>query len=286
MTARVPVVIVNYNNADSTIKCLRSLASIEQPPVRPIVVDNASTDASVEMIRSSFPRTEVIVASANRGFGAGNNLALRSEAAGEAPYVWLLNNDTEVDPDCLRLLIAQAEADRRLGVVGAMIYDLQERERVQVAGGGYLVRRLGLTRHYRSTRNSLGFITGVSMLVRRDVIAATEGFDERFFLYCEDVDFCVRAVDAGWRLGLEPAARVWHQGGATTSARGSQRSPSMDRIFAASTALFIRKHGGRVWPVWLGTRVLLMLARRLTPRRVGSMAAMLQGLSDGLERVR
>lgn len=284
--APVPVVIVNYNNAASTMRCLRSLARIERPSLRPIVVDNASTDDSVGEIRRSYPNIEIVVAPANRGFGAGNNVALGGALIEGSPFVWLLNNDTEVDPDCLRLLIERANADPRLGVVGAMIYELEDRERIQVAGGGYLQERLALTRHRYSQSGPLDFVTGVSMLVRREVLRSTGGFDERFFLYCEDVDFCVRAVAAGWRLGFEPGARVWHEGGATTSSKGSRRPAEMDRVFAASTALFIRKHGGRGWPLWLTVRVILMLARRLTPARVGSLRSMVAGVSDGLKAFR
>lgn len=280
--APVPVVIVNYNRADWTIKCLRSLGKIEQPTVRAIVVDNASTDDSAERIRRSSPGTEVIVASANRGFGAGSNIGIRAALRSDADYVWLLNNDTEVAPNCLRLLVDKAEADPRVGVVGAMIYEFEERERVQVAGGGYVFQPLALTRHRHSTKKSLDFVTGVSMLVRREPLELVGGFDERLFLYCEDVDLCVRIVAAGWHLAFQPAARVWHHGGATTSARGSRRPTSIDRIFAASTAVFIRKHAGRLWPVWLGVRVMLMFVRRLTPRRAASLRAMLRGISDGL----
>lgn len=284
--APVPVIIVNYNSSDWTIKCLRSLALIEQPPVAPIVVDDASSDGSVEEIRACCPGVRVLIAPANRGFGAANNTGIQAALRENPAYVWLLNNDTEVDADCLKLLLTKADRDPSLGVVGAMVYDLMDKERVQVAGGGYVSKRLALTGHHRSANKPLGFITGVSMLIRREVLRATGGFDERFFLYLEDVDLSVRVAAEGWRLALEPSARVWHQGGATTSVRGSRRSPAMDRIIAASTTLFICKHAGRSWPFWLAVRVMLMLIRRLTPRRALSIGWMLRGVLDGLKASR
>lgn len=278
----IPVIIVNYNQADWTVRCLRSLHRIADPPILPIVVDSASTDDSVSRIRAEYPRVEVVRCPTNRGFGAANNVGISRALRDDPRFVWLLNSDTEVDPQCLSFLAARAAANAHVGVVGAMIYEMHERERIQVSGGGSLIRRLGLTRNHREVQDRLDFIIGVSMFFRTEALVDTGGFDERFFLYYEEVDLCSRVISCGWQLDVEPAARVWHVGGASTSAKGAHRPVSMDRVFAASTSGFIRKHGGRFWPLWLGLRVMVMLVRRFTPRRARAIPSMLLGVAEGI----
>lgn len=279
----VGVVVLNYNNAQRTIRCLGSLQRLTYEPHSVVVVDNASTDRSPMAIRKTFPGAEMVVSPHNRGFGAGNNIGISCFLTRQAPYVWLLNNDTEVDSHSLSHMVRRMESDSRLGILGSLVFEIQERERIQSAGGGRVLRRLAITRdNLDLDGGDLNFVSGVSMLIRREVLEEIGGFDERFFLYLEDVDLCVRAADAGWKLAVEPEARVWHEGGATTGAKGTHKPTTTDRVYAASTAGFIRKHGGTLWPAWLALRATVMVLHRLVGGRASHLSTVLGGMGDGI----
>jgi len=236
-SSRVGVVVVNYQGATDTIECLASLDHLSDH-VRVIVVDNGSGDGSVERIATAAPDVEIIRNEENVGFGAGNNVAIERLLADGAEYVWLLNNDATVERGTLAAMLDVADRDRRVGVVGSVIYDAVRRDRVQTWGGGSVSVRTGRTADARSSTDRVDYITAASALLRSAALRDVGVFDPRFFFLYEDVDLGVRLRQREWSVAVAESSRVWHRGGGTSPAR----SPFRMEQHATGLVLFLRQH--------------------------------------------
>ncbi|WP_298818602.1 glycosyltransferase family 2 protein [Chloroflexus sp.] len=219
MTPRIAIVVLTYNGVADTLACLASLGRLTYPAGARdvIVVDNASHDTTVAQVRSTFPQAVVIENGANLGFAAGNNVGLRYAQQQGYDYVLLLNNDTEVAPDMLDQLVAVAAADPTIAAAGPIIYYHAAPQRVWSAGGSIDWQRgiclmAGEEEDYgQYVARRVDFVTGCAMLIRVDALATVGLFDERFFMYFEETEWCVRASRAGYHCYFTPAAKVWHK---------------------------------------------------------------------------
>jgi GT2 family glycosyltransferase len=252
MSARVDVVVVSYNSRDTLRDCVAPLAGIEGVDVT--VVDNGSADGSLDAIADLPVRT--IVAGRNGGFGFGCNLGM---ASGSAPYVLFLNPDARLAAADLERLAAVLDAEPDVAIAGPRVLDdagrlVPSQRRYQRAGSTWAqafflhrtLRRAAWANEIIRQQSEYEraaypeWLSGACMLARRDVVAALGGFDEGFFLYCEDMDLCARARAAGHRIRYEPGATVRHQGG------HSAPRTSLYAILARSRMRFASLHAGRV----------------------------------------
>jgi GT2 family glycosyltransferase len=238
--AHVVVLVLNWNNWRDTNECLESLRGLDYDDWNVIVLDNGSTDGSVERIRERFPEVEIMELGENLGFAGGNNAGIRAALQRGAEYVWLLNNDTTVDPEALVAMVEKAETDPTIGAVGSAIYHTSEPQCLQAWGGGYVNFWLGRSRHFVDPvpDEKLQFLTGASLLLRRSALESVGFLDEDFFLYWEDADYCFRLRTAGWRLAVAGGSKVWHKQTATTG----KNSARLDWNFNKSAKRFFRKH--------------------------------------------
>src|ERR1700733_4636948 len=149
MPPKVCVVLLNWNNWQDTSRCIASLRRMRTSSYLLLVVDNGSSNNSVNYLRGIYPDLEILETGRNLGFAGGCNVGIRHGLANGADFIWLLNNDTEVHPDALNALIKKAEADSRLGGVGSAIYSMTQRDRLQVWGGGHVNFWLGRSRHFK-----------------------------------------------------------------------------------------------------------------------------------------
>ena len=220
------IVVLNWNGREDTLACLRSLGDVDAPAgTEVLVVDNGSTDGSEEAVRESFPDVSVLQTGSNLGFAGGNNAGIRYALDGGAEAVLLLNNDTEVEPGFLKPMIGRLESDPRTGIVGALIAYHHAPERLWAFGGGRFDTATGWVRHLqdpvgadalRSTGTRHFYITGCTMLLRRELIEEVGGLATTYFHFCEDVDLCLKAESAGWKLAVAEGARLRHKVSATT----------------------------------------------------------------------
>jgi GT2 family glycosyltransferase len=228
----VGIVLVNWNGWRDTAACLESCAGLTYPRVTCFVVDNGSTDESVTRLRERFPHVRLIETGANLGFAGGVNAGMHAALAQGAGYVWLLNNDTIVDADALSALVEAMEAFPSVGIAGSRI-DFFDRPKTLWFAGGFVSRVWAWTVHRGLGEPDTGqygwledvdFVTGCSLFVRARAAMALGPMDERFFLYWEDVEWCVRAVRAGWRVVYVPSSLIWHKISASApDADGRQR---------------------------------------------------------------
>ena len=214
---KADIVFVTYNSARYIPGCFRALARTSTPKedYQVIVVDNASTDGSPAMVAAEFPQVKLIVSSENRGFTGGNNLGL-AQATGE--FQLLLNPDTEVLDDALPRLVAYAQAHPDVGVIGPQLLNADgtvqaSRRRFPTLDVLFtestwlqaLAPRAVLAAYYVEDRpdnveQAVDWVTGAALLVRREAIAQVGPLDEGFFMYSEELDWCHRFRDAGWRV--------------------------------------------------------------------------------------
>lgn len=273
----VACIVLNWNGWRDTLVCLDSLAQIAHERLEVIVVDNGSTDESVQRIRKAHPHLTLLETRSNLGFGGGTNVGLRHALAGNCEYVWLLNNDAAPQPGALAALLAKARSNPLFGVIGSRLCYSHDPSRVQAWGGGRINRWTGRTAHATSAQDDAWFdyITFASALLSRPALEDVGLFDESFFLYWEDGDLCVRLLQRGWLLGVAPNSIVLHKENAST---GGNRS-TIDRYSTASGIRFLSKHARVPWlsvPCFLALR----LGKRLLGAQLGRLRSVLAGVHD------
>lgn len=261
---RVVSVILNTNHRQDTLECLTSLAAGGYPNHRVIVLDNASTDGSVEAIHAAFPAVRVIALDRNLGYAGNNNVGIAAALDEGADWVFVLNEDTVLAPDCIAALIEAGERDARIGIVGPMVYHHDEPGVIQSAGGR-------LSRSWESFHDGqnmadegqfpaprrVDWISGCAILVRRAVIEQVGPIDARYFYYWEETEWCLRATRAGWQVVHVPQARLWHKG----VRRDYRPGPSVTYFATRNRLLTLAKHSA---PLGVRLGAWLQIARTLT----------------------
>jgi len=286
----VYVVTLNWNRREDTLTCLHSLQRLAYPNYRLLVVDNGSSDGSVEAIRREVPAAEVLVNERNLGFAAGANVGLRHALSLGAGFVFLVNNDTTVHPQALGALVRAARSPD-VGMAAPMIYYEAAPTVIWSVGGGWNPLLLEMTGgHGRGPDDGRwadvaerAVLVGCGLLLRRELLERVGLFDERFFMYYEDSDLCLRARAAGFRLILVPSAKMWHK---VAVSSGGSDSPAERYQMARSSVLFFRKHARPwQWPFIVPYRTasaVKTVVRLLLRRRSDAARAYLRGLRDGL----
>jgi GT2 family glycosyltransferase len=227
-SALVWILLVNWNGKNDTLACLASLRKASYQPRHILVVDNASTDGSVEAIRAQFPEVEVLANPRNERFAAANNQGMQMALQAGAELVLLLNNDTEVAPDFLDHLVQAVHSRDDAGMAAPKIYYHHNPNLLWFAGGkinlwtGRIWHR-GLRQlefpeqmqHVSAAPEVVDYLTGCAILAKRACIDKIGGLDENYFMYAEDADWCWRARQAGFVCVYQPTAKIWHKVGAS-----------------------------------------------------------------------
>lgn len=288
----IVTIILNTNRRDDTLACIASLIANDYPNHHIIVLDNASSDGSAAAIAERFPQVEIIHLQANRGYAGNNNVGIAAAIEQGADWVFVLNEDTILAPDCLSQMIDAAQQHDHIGVVGPMVYHHNEPHTIQSAGGR--LDRFWVSHHIAENEPDTGqfaaprrvdWISGCAILVHRDVVRQTGSLDERFFYYWEETEWCLRATRAGWNILHVPAAKLWHKG----VQRDYNPNPSVTYYNTRNRLLMLAKHRAPLLP-WVG--VLVDTVRTLTswtlkPRwrhMREHRNAMWQGVADFLRR--
>jgi hypothetical protein len=219
----IDIVIPNWNGRQMLEICLPSLVAQHYPRARIIMVDNGSGDGSVDFVRTCFPDVHVVEFPENRGFSAAVNEGIRT---GNNDWVLLLNNDTEMAPDCLDLLMREVSAEPEYKLFALKMVSFHDRSLLDGAGDGVLRGGVGYRlgtlepddEPYNCKKQVFGACGGAA-LYHRSLFETIGWFDEHFFAYLEDVDLNMRAVRAGFNCCYLPEAVVYHIGSATTGSK-------------------------------------------------------------------
>jgi N-acetylglucosaminyl-diphospho-decaprenol L-rhamnosyltransferase len=248
----IAIVIVNYNTCDYLRRCLASIHEGDAAEV--IVVDNASSDGSVEMVRVCFPHVTLWANKLNVGYGAAANEAF---ANCSTDYVLLLNSDTLLENDTAQRLKSYLDQHPQTALVGPRLSNADGTLQASCYPNptpfylfleesllGRLIAYLpGLSNRYlRTWRHdkvrAVPWVLGAAIAIRRDAFLSVGGFDPAFFMYFEEIDLCHRLRAAGWLIDFAPVTTILHAGGASTS---QQYAKMQYRLFS-STQLFYRRH--------------------------------------------
>lgn len=281
MTLDLSIIVLNWNTADETLACLESIYSrTVRHAVEVIVVDNASSDRSREVVAEKYPKAKLVVHSTNLGFCAGNNRAI---PATRGRYVLFLNSDTVVTEGALDRLVDFADSQADIGIVGPKLLNLDGSlqyscRRFPNLGAG-MFRNTPLGRLLPKNRYTIDYlmsdwdhasvrdvdwVSGAALLIRREALDELGGFDEAFYMYCEDVDLCYRAHRAHWRVIYFPESVIYHIIG-----RASNKVPTrMTYMFHRSMYRFYRKHYAKTTPFYVRPIILPGLALRASGQLV------------------
>lgn len=284
-SVRTLIVVLNWNGWKDTLECLDSLLDLKHDSFAVVVVDNASTDESIskiikwgedrksqglalddfvvvnEPLLESFDYRTVskksiflIKALENGGFAKGNNIGLRFGIAAGADYLWLLNNDTVVDPGSLHAMEKMAESNKKIGLVGSVLTYYDEREVIQAYGGvsfnKWLARghQLGQGMFWREYIDKEGisapfdYLAGASILIKSDFIRDVGFMTEDYFLYFEEIDWVYRSRER-WEMAISAESFVFHkEGGAIGTNSRASRSLLSQYYLNRNLILFYRRY--------------------------------------------
>jgi hypothetical protein len=281
--------LISWNNRHDLLRCLDALHRSAYPNMTCMVVDNNSTDGTPAAVRQAFPGVRCLALAKNYGFARAANVIVRQARQQQCEYVLLLNADTDFAPQFLTQLVLAAEQQPQSAVFSPKIYLRDDPRRLWAIGGvlsRHKIRFYGLDKLDSGQFDNLAldFVMGCAMLIRTDLLQHIGLFDGRFFVFYEEIDFCVRARRAGWRVALLPEVYLWHAGGATTSKR-----PQVRQFYLArSRLLFLRKHRAafNLWALALYEVALTakIVATCLARRSWREALAYLHGAAVGLCR--
>ncbi len=257
----VSIIIVGWNTKELLNSCLKSIyQEAGRVDYEVIVVDNASTDGSPEMVKTEFPGVVLIENSENRGFAAANNQAIR---IAKGKYILLLNSDTVICDSAIEKTVRYADARPEAAVIGCQVRESPDK--VQMTCFRYpsllnlflrascLATLFKYNRFFgreetllwqRDTEREVDIVSGMFMLVRHDAIRQVGLMDEEYFLYFEDTDWCYRFFKAGWKMMFWPGAKIIHIDAGSKST--DQDGLRMFVQFQKSLLIFFRKHYGNV----------------------------------------
>ncbi|MDD5556453.1 MAG: glycosyltransferase family 2 protein [bacterium] len=282
----VYTILLDYDGLADTLECLSSLRALDYPRNVVVVVDNGARRSCIPEVAARFPQARTMRLERNAGFMGGCNAGMRVALREGADYVWLLNNDTTVEPGALSALVGEAERDARCGIAGSKIFFHDRPSILQHAGAGldmrdgrffhigYGVRDEGQFDEVREVY----YVTGCSLLARAATIREIGLMDEDYVFYFDDMDWCVRARRRGWRVKYVPGSVVYHKVSAVTK---GATDPSYVYYYSRNYLLFFGKHYPRLFP-----RALLswwprdFVLRFIRERRYDYLAAACRGLGS------
>lgn len=223
----VSIILINYNGSADTIECVESLSKVTYDNVKIIVVDNASTDNSLEVLKQNLDHESVIVVESpeNNGFSAGNNIGIIEARKLNSDYMLILNNDTLVEPGFIEPLLDVFESDDEVGCVISKILFASEPDKIWYAGGTYnpwFCRADHVAYNQADDKvevvEPVEFASGCCMLLSDNAIKNTGFMDEDYFLYVEDTEYSLRLKKAGYKLMYTSNSVIYHKVSATTTA--------------------------------------------------------------------
>jgi GT2 family glycosyltransferase len=263
------VIVLNWNGEAVIRECLDSLLAMTYPSYKVMVVDNASTDGSPDVIAGEYPQVKLLRLRENLMYAGGNNAGIRGALSDGAEAVMLVNNDTRADPQLLARLASALMADPRAGAAGPKILYYDAPDVIWSAGGKVnvplgVVRHIGIRRadsgRY-SAQREVDYLTGCCLLLRAETLESVGPLDTSYVIYSEDVDWCLRARAKGWKSIFVPEARLWHK---VSFSSGGGLTPFKAYYKMRSNVLIFRRFSRPInWLTWPASTAALAAAMAL-----------------------
>ena len=289
----VGVVVLNWNGEEDTAACLDSLLAQRGVSFDILLIDNASPDGSGARLHARYPALAYVQTGENLGYAGGNNRGLQWARSRGIEWLLVVNNDTVADPDCLRRLLDAAGTDARLAALAPLIVRFDDPDRVWFAGGRHdRLRALGVHEHWNAPVarvldrgdaarwHESTFLTGCCLLLRCAAMDEVGPFRADFFSYVEDLELSARLVDAGWRLGWVPAARLAHR----VPALGTDPTPMQIRLRDRNRRRLVRHAYRPLWrllfSLWFWPTRMILLARYALRGEWARASAIVTGMTE------
>ena len=250
---KVSIIVLNWNGWQDTKECLNSLAEIDYQNYEIILVDNGSEDDSVERIKEYINQSaqnrkiKFLALNSNLGFAGGNNVGIKNALESGTDYIFLLNNDTIVEPDFLSELIKISESDKKIGIIGPKINFYDFKDRIWFFGGkiNWLLNK-GTHIHYDELDKNLqdkpfesDYFTGCALLIKKEVIEKIRLMWNGYFLYYEDTDWNLKARKNGWKIMVAPNAKIYHK-----ASRSAKENSFSYIYYHTRNGLYLAKRNG------------------------------------------
>ncbi|QAA34688.1 glycosyltransferase family 2 protein [Clostridium manihotivorum] len=227
--ALIYIVLLNYNGARDTLDCIESLKKIKYKNYKIVVVDNKSTDDSEKVIRRAVGEQYVVLQSGkNGGFAEGNNLGIEHGLKAGAEYILLINTDTLVEPDFLTEMVNTFNTDSSIGIVGSQINYYPETDKIWFGGGKIKWDRFSGAHEQQGEVDcgskeirQIDFMTGCCMLIKREIFEKVGLLPKEYFMYLEDLDFCIALAEKKYKIMYNPNAKIYHKVSASTGGEES-----------------------------------------------------------------
>lgn len=287
---KVHIILLNYNGYKDTVECIESINNITYNNYKVVVVDNNSTDNSkieLKKFLQQYDKVHFIQSDKNLGFSGGNNIGINWSLNNGADYICLLNNDTIVEPDFLTPLIMEMEKDDTIGISAGKIMYFKEKD-ILWSAGGYISNARALGCHYGINMKDEGqfndirectFLTGCIQLIRGSVFKKVGMYNHEYFLYMEDVEFCKRVVEAGYKLKYVPTSKIYHKVSAST---GGDESP-LQLYYLTRNRILFNKNNKRNKLSYIKFYILLAMKILIEPfRKKHNYKYIVFGVVDGL----
>ena len=216
----VAIIILNYNGLNDTLECLESVYEIDYKDFEVIVVDNGSEIKPKAPILKRFPQTTIFENDQNLGFAEGCNIGMRYALKKKIPYILLLNNDTVVHKNLLKVLVKAAQENKAGGIFGTKILSYYEKDKIDNIGAYFSWKTgqfyYGGQNVHKNTaqfcqKRQADYVCGGGFFIKSEVIEKIGLLENKFFLMWEEVDFCYRAKKEGFEIWTEPEAVIWHK---------------------------------------------------------------------------
>jgi GT2 family glycosyltransferase len=290
---KVCIIILNWIGLEDTIECLESLKSIIYPNYEVIVVDNGSTGNDAQVLHQKFGKyIHLIENDKNYGFAGGNNIGIRYVSNNCQPdYFLLLNNDVAAAPDFLNHLVEVAVSDAYIGIVGPKVYYYDFPRLIQSAGArvrmvsglAFSIGDKQIDNGQHEKRQEVDYIA-VCLLIKNEVVQKVGVFDESYFCYWEDTDYCIRAKKAGYKVMYVPEAKIWHKVGQSAN---KANIGFRDYYGTRNQIRFMKKHASRchclIFLAYLFSCSFWLITGTLIYRgKTKQLIAFYRGIRDGL----
>jgi GT2 family glycosyltransferase len=300
MSSRITVVVLAYNGLEDTLRCLSSLEGQigKDLTINVLLADNGSTDGTSESVAQMFPWCSILRIDRNAGPAAGNNRGIEHALKQNADWIILLNNDTTVVPDFLARMHMMADSPGEYSILGPIINYMDEPDTVMTDGVefnpegflGFFKRLQVSTGHtWPAPISEVDVVNGCCMMIHAEVFRCIGFFDESYFIYHDETDFCLRARLAGFRAGVFAGQLVWHKGSSSFQTTGQ----SLQRYYdARNLGTLVWRYGGKLphrrsRTKTIGTYLRYVTWRYITERESGhedSANAVIDGFLDSFTR--
>lgn len=288
------IILLNYNNSLDTIECINSIKQNEKKiKYKIVVVDNCSQDESLDNLKK-MADIKLIESQKNIGFAGGNNLGISYAMNNGADYILLLNNDTVVTKNAIYNIYKELESNKELGVISSRLMFYDNPNLINSIGGsidmfkGTAKIDLKGKKYYNESDIKFkytNFITGCCMLLKREVIDKVGLLEEEYFMYYEDVDYCLRIQKKGYKIGVKFDSVILHK---ESSSTGGQNSPFSIKWNTRNRIIFINKYNckGIITHLYFILTRFIVSIKYILTGNFDLLKAMFQGIKDGYNYIR